>query len=306
MTLSNHTLVPSTNTAPLPRETVSSPANRSPVLAASVLAAASWDSPSTLMPNAGRSFSLGHVVEVFCTQNETSGGSRDTGTKVLAANPTRTPSTSAAMAMTPDGKCPNASRSDAGLRSMLVMTPPSSHVTVGRGDVRVRPQPALPGVAAVHREDPLVRRVGGDAASVGGQLVGQRQHRELGVEPRVEEVGHRDALDARESNPVLGGAQVAPAGELELLPDVDDERTPQRVDLDPRTVAAADLQPAGTRFGQQQGEHAGVAVRSYALTAVSVCGIADYLDQRRGGLRERRVEHVLGAFQRCSPVPQQL
>ena len=56
------------------------------------------------MPSRGRSFSLGQVSEVFCTQNETSGGSSDTGTKVLAARPTRMPSTSAAMAMTPDGK----------------------------------------------------------------------------------------------------------------------------------------------------------------------------------------------------------
>ena len=94
MALSSHTLVPWMNTAPRSVDTVSSPANRSPVLAASVLAAASCDSPSTLIPSTGRSLSLGHVVDVFCTQNDTSGGSRDTGTKVLAASPTRTPSTS--------------------------------------------------------------------------------------------------------------------------------------------------------------------------------------------------------------------
>ena len=64
------------------------------------------------MPSRGRSLSFGQVSEVFCTQNDTSGGSSDTGTKVLAASPTRTPSTSAAIAMTPDGKWPNASRSD--------------------------------------------------------------------------------------------------------------------------------------------------------------------------------------------------
>ena len=58
------------------------------------------------------------MVEVFCTQNDTNGGSNETGTNVLAANPTRVPSTSAAIAMTPDGKCPNASRSDEGLRSV--------------------------------------------------------------------------------------------------------------------------------------------------------------------------------------------
>ena len=39
------------------------------------------------MPNTGRSRSLGQVVEEFCTQNETSGGSSETGTKVLAARP---------------------------------------------------------------------------------------------------------------------------------------------------------------------------------------------------------------------------
>ena len=70
------------------------------------------------MPSRGRSLSFGQVSEVFCTQNDTSGGSSDTGTKVLAANPMRIPSTSAAMAMTPDGKWPNASRSDVGLRSV--------------------------------------------------------------------------------------------------------------------------------------------------------------------------------------------
>ena len=55
---------------------------------------------------------------MFCTQNDTNGGSSDTGTNVLAANPTRVPSTSAAIAMTPDGKCPNASRREVGFRSV--------------------------------------------------------------------------------------------------------------------------------------------------------------------------------------------
>jgi len=83
-----------------------------PGLRSRVFAAVSCDSPSTLIPRNGRSFSFGHVVDVFCTQKETSGGSSETGTNVLAARPTRTPSTSAAMAMTPDGKYPNASRND--------------------------------------------------------------------------------------------------------------------------------------------------------------------------------------------------
>ena len=50
------------------------------------------------MPRYGASASLGQVVDVFWTQNDTSGGSSDTGTKVLAARPTRAPSTSAAIA----------------------------------------------------------------------------------------------------------------------------------------------------------------------------------------------------------------
>jgi hypothetical protein len=74
------------------------------------------------MPNRGTPLSLGHVVEVFCTQNDTSGGSRETGTKVLAANPSRTPSTSAAMATTPDGKCPKASRSEDGVSLLVEFT----------------------------------------------------------------------------------------------------------------------------------------------------------------------------------------
>ena len=63
------------------------------------------------------------MVDEFCTQNDTSGGSSDTGTKVLAAKPTRVPSTSAAIAITPVGKCPNASRRDDGLRSISECVP---------------------------------------------------------------------------------------------------------------------------------------------------------------------------------------
>src|ERR1700733_7888339 len=102
-------------TAPWVLETVSRPANRSPVLAASARAASSWASPRTLIPSACTLLSFGHVVEVFCTQNDTNGGSNDTGTNVLAARPSRMPSTSAAIAMTPDGKWPKASRSEDGV-----------------------------------------------------------------------------------------------------------------------------------------------------------------------------------------------
>src|SRR6185312_7201875 len=114
--------VPLMNTAPVVVDTVSKPANRSPVLAARARAASSWASPSTLMPSIGTSLSLGHVVEMFCTQNETSGGSRYTGTKVLAARPSRAPLSSAAMATTPDGKWPKASRNDDGVRLLFEFT----------------------------------------------------------------------------------------------------------------------------------------------------------------------------------------
>ena len=62
---------------------------------------------------------MGQVSEVFWTQNDTSGGSSETGTNVDAANPTRAPDTSAAIAITPVGKWPKASRSEAGLNSVL-------------------------------------------------------------------------------------------------------------------------------------------------------------------------------------------
>src|ERR1700751_15563 len=74
------------------------------------------------MPSIGKPFSLGHVVEVFCTQNDTSGGSSETGTKVLAARPSRVPLTSAAMATTPDGKWPKASRSEEGVSFLVEFT----------------------------------------------------------------------------------------------------------------------------------------------------------------------------------------
>src|ERR1700686_3642743 len=103
-------------TAPLSADTVCIPAKRSPVCAANVRAASSCDSPSTLIPSRGTSLSFGQVVDVFCTQNDTSGGSSDTGTKVLTASPTRVLPTSAAIAITPVGKCPNASRRAASVR----------------------------------------------------------------------------------------------------------------------------------------------------------------------------------------------
>ncbi len=48
---------------------------------------------------------VGHVVDVFCTEKATSGGSIETPTvNDEATMPSRTPSTSAARATTPDGK----------------------------------------------------------------------------------------------------------------------------------------------------------------------------------------------------------
>jgi hypothetical protein len=74
--LSNQTLVPSMSTAPFSVEMACNPVNQSPVRAVSVRAASSCDSPRSLMLSRGTSFSFGHVVDVFCTQNDTSGGSQ--------------------------------------------------------------------------------------------------------------------------------------------------------------------------------------------------------------------------------------
>src|SRR5271166_5472740 len=184
--LSNQTLVPLMNTAPLLLDTVSNPANRSPVLAASIRTASSCASPRTLIPSARTCLSFGHVVEVFCTQNDTNGGSSDTGTNVLAASPSRTPSTSAAMAITPDGKWPKASRSDVG----------------------VGPQPALPRIAAIHREDGVGRVRAPTRPS--RQVRRQRQGGDLRVQSRVEEVRHREPISRMtQVHPVLGRPQIA-------------------------------------------------------------------------------------------------
>jgi len=64
------------NTAPFSVEMACNRANQSPVRAVSLRAASSCDSLRTLMPSRGTSFSFGHVVDVFCTQNDTSGGSQ--------------------------------------------------------------------------------------------------------------------------------------------------------------------------------------------------------------------------------------
>src|SRR5882757_2139084 len=196
-------------TAPVSLDTVSKPANRSPVFAARVRTAASWASPSTLMPSIGTPLSFGHVVEVFCTQNDTSGGSRDTGTKVLAAKPSRTPSTWAAMATTPVGKWPKASRSDVGVRLLFIglhaplepengilLTDPTRRVLVCGSHIGMGPQSALPGVAPVYRKDGI-RGVFRRAPAHRGacrQFIGQRQHGYLRVQARIEEVRHRDPV----------------------------------------------------------------------------------------------------------------
>src|SRR2546428_13340769 len=109
MALSSQTLVPETNTAPDSRDTVSRPANRSPVLAASARAASSWASPSTLIPSEGRSFSFGQVSEVFCTQNDTNGGAQESRAKAAAASPPPLPTTPPANAIEPEGEKPKPS-----------------------------------------------------------------------------------------------------------------------------------------------------------------------------------------------------
>ncbi|BBZ15680.1 hypothetical protein MGAD_00150 [Mycolicibacterium gadium] len=87
------------------------PANRSPTLRDSERQASLWCSASTLTPSRSRSRNLGHVVEVFCTQIDTSGGSTETVVNELAAMPTGSPSMLAQTAITPDGKHPKTRRS---------------------------------------------------------------------------------------------------------------------------------------------------------------------------------------------------
>ena len=136
-------------------------------------AASSWASPSTLMPSMGRFLSWATSSTCSARRTTRSGGSRETGTKVLAARPSRVPWTSAAMATTPEGKWPKASRSVDGVRFLssspefirpfeprtgfLFPTLPAP-ISVRRSHIGVRAQPALPGVAAVDGED-RIRRV---------------------------------------------------------------------------------------------------------------------------------------------------
>ena len=87
MELSSHTLVPLTKTAPPSEDTVPDRRTDPRSWPASARAAASWRLAEHTDTQAGRSLSLGQVSEVFCTQNDTSGGSSETGTNVDAARP---------------------------------------------------------------------------------------------------------------------------------------------------------------------------------------------------------------------------
>src|ERR1700756_2228069 len=121
------------------------------------------------MPSIGKSLSLGHVVDVFCTQNDTSGGSRETGTKVLAASPSRVPLTTAAMATTPDGKWPKASRSEDAVSFFVEFTGLHSPLEP-KTDSLIRPywtsiharqpHPGVPAICSSKRCDRRSRRSG--------------------------------------------------------------------------------------------------------------------------------------------------
>ena len=69
------------------------------------------------------------------THTETSGGSSETEVNELAVSPTGLPSTSAATAVTPDGKAPNTRRSWAGSRRATVTTEPLGSAGAIRGDI---------------------------------------------------------------------------------------------------------------------------------------------------------------------------
>jgi hypothetical protein len=107
---SSHAVAPWTNTAPLDSSVQRTSANLSPTLHDSERQASLWCSASTLTPSRSHPRNLGHVVEVFCTQIDTSGGATETVVNELAAIPTGTPSMLAQTAITPDGKHPKTRR----------------------------------------------------------------------------------------------------------------------------------------------------------------------------------------------------
>ncbi|OLT10400.1 hypothetical protein BJF78_28870 [Pseudonocardia sp. CNS-139] len=97
---------PCSSTAPPSVVSKVRPANRSPVRAAIWRQARSWAAPRTLTPSRGRPASRGQVVDVCCTQTETSGGSIETDVNELAAIPTGSCGPIAQTAVTPLGKHP--------------------------------------------------------------------------------------------------------------------------------------------------------------------------------------------------------
>src|SRR5699024_9790351 len=122
------------------------------------------------------------------------------------------------------------------------------------------------GVASAQVEDLLVGQVRSGAGGVRGQLRGQGDAGEAGVQARGQEVRHRVTGGARRGrqDAVRGGPEVAVGGGLQQFTDVDHEVVGDRVRVDP-APGGLDLQTGGAVLEQQQGEHPRVVVGTDAL-----------------------------------------
>src|SRR3954454_18718477 len=124
---------PPRRTAPSGVVAMSRPAKRSRDREASWPAVSAWSTPRIETPIRGEVRSLGQVLDEFCTEKSTSGGSKDTPTeKDEESMPAGAPSTFAHSAAIPDGKRPNAWRSSEGsLETMPSSTARSSAAEAG-------------------------------------------------------------------------------------------------------------------------------------------------------------------------------
>jgi hypothetical protein len=123
MVQSSHALASSSSTAPAVVARQHSPAKRSPSRDDNWLHALFCSALSTLTPKWVAFPKIGHVVDVWATQTEASGGSNETGVNELAAMPTGLSSMRAAIAITPLGKVPNTCRNRRGSITWAALTP---------------------------------------------------------------------------------------------------------------------------------------------------------------------------------------
>ena len=136
---------------------------------------------------------------------------------------------------------------------------------MGERHVAVRAQADLQVVVAERREDRVVRIGVLAAARRGRELGRQRDRREHGIEPRMEEVRDRQALAARGRalHAMLRRAQVAARRGLQHLAEIHDVRARLRRRVDELAVEL-DLQAADVVL-QHERHEARVVVHADAL-----------------------------------------